>query len=277
MTLICALKQLQDVWNLEIEGAPSISTARMLCPVRYHGRPCVLKMVGDEQEARRAALWLEQYQERSAVHLIKHTKNALLLERITPATTLALYGEMQGDDEATHRFCDVMQQLYAPHTAPILSDKFPSMNDLAQSFDAYLSSNNQQIRRSLVKKAKQYWEEASCLSSSLTLLHGDLHHDNMVYDQRRGWLAIDPKGIMGSLEYEVSCFLRNPLSNPSLILSRSCVDRRITIIKERLALSEEALYGFAFAGSVLAAIWAVEDGQDPQLFLHYADNVKESL
>ncbi|HKA75114.1 MAG TPA: aminoglycoside phosphotransferase family protein [Xanthobacteraceae bacterium] len=34
------------------------------------------------------------------------------------------------------------------------------------------------------------------------LLHGDLHHDNILWDATRGWVAVDPKGVIGEPAYE---------------------------------------------------------------------------
>jgi len=42
------------------------------------------------------------------------------------------------------------------------------------------------------------------------LLHGDLHHDNVLFDSRRGGLAIDPKGVIGELKYEIGAALETP-------------------------------------------------------------------
>jgi streptomycin 6-kinase len=43
-----------------------------------------------------------------------------------------------------------------------------------------------------------------------TLVHGDLHHHNVVRSAR-GWLAIDPKPFLAEPEYDVAPFLWNPL------------------------------------------------------------------
>ena len=43
------------------------------------------------------------------------------------------------------------------------------------------------------------------------VLHGDLHHYNILSAEREPWLAIDPKGIVGEPEYEAAAFLRNNL------------------------------------------------------------------
>jgi streptomycin 6-kinase len=43
-----------------------------------------------------------------------------------------------------------------------------------------------------------------------TLVHGDFHHHNLLRSER-GWLAIDPKPMLGEPEYDVASFLWNPL------------------------------------------------------------------
>ena len=42
------------------------------------------------------------------------------------------------------------------------------------------------------------------------LLHGDLHHWNILSASRQPWLALDPKGVIGEREYDVGALLRNP-------------------------------------------------------------------
>ncbi|MER3425515.1 MAG: hypothetical protein C4293_22035, partial [Nitrospiraceae bacterium] len=45
-----------------------------------------------------------------------------------------------------------------------------------------------------------------------------------------GWLAIDPKGVLGEPAYEIGAVLRNPTENPVLFAIRSIIDRRVRII-----------------------------------------------
>src|SRR6266567_6137524 len=41
-------------------------------------------------------------------------------------------------------------------------------------------------------------------SAEPVLVHGDLHHDNVLSSARAGWLAIDPKGVAAEPAYETS-------------------------------------------------------------------------
>jgi streptomycin 6-kinase len=92
------------------------------------------------------------------------------------------------------------------------------------------------------------------------LLHGDLQHYNVLYDNKRGWVAIDPKGVIGELEYEVGALLRNPMELPELYTQRATVERRVEILASVLPLDRSRVLRWCFAQAVLSAIWGVEDG-----------------
>jgi streptomycin 6-kinase len=50
-----------------------------------------------------------------------------------------------------------------------------------------------------------------------------LHHYNVLFDiESAVWVAIDPKGVVGELEYEVGAIIRNPVENPGLYVSSGC-------------------------------------------------------
>jgi streptomycin 6-kinase len=87
-----------------------------------------------------------------------------------------------------------------------------------------------------------------------------LHHYNVLFDSERGWLAIDPKGVVGEVEYEIGAILRNPFSRPELFTSRNSIETRIKQLTERLHLEYERVLAWGFAQAVLSAIWDVEDG-----------------
>jgi len=95
---------------------------------------------------------------------------------------------------------------------------------------------------------------------SRRLHHGDLQHYNVLFDTDRGWLAIDPKGVVGELEYEIGAVLRNPDERPDMFLSPSVIERRVKQFTNRLNLNYERTFRWAFAQAVLSAIWGIEDG-----------------
>ena len=92
------------------------------------------------------------------------------------------------------------------------------------------------------------------------LLHGDLQHYNVLFDRERGWIAIDPKGVVGELEYELGALLRNPVEQPEIFTNCRVIERRLQILCNTLNLDYERALQWSFAQAVLSAIWDVEDG-----------------
>ena len=111
------------------------------------------------------------------------------------------------------------------------------------------------------------------------LLHGDLHHHNILAAGRQPWLAIDPKGIVGEPAYEVGALLRNPM--PELLQSerpKRLLARRLDILSERLGFERERLVGWGTAQAVLAAWWSLEDhGRDWEKWITCAELLAELL
>jgi streptomycin 6-kinase len=91
------------------------------------------------------------------------------------------------------------------------------------------------------------------------LLHGDFHHFN-VLESARGWLAIDPKGVVAEPDFELGAALRNPHWVPELF-TPTALERRAGRIASGLGLDVHRVLLWAFAQAVLSAIWSVEDGE----------------
>ncbi len=71
---------------------------------------------------------------------------------------------------------------------------------------------------------------------------------------------MDPKGVVGELEYEVGAALRNPYDRPDVFLERATLERRVEGLARTLDLDAGRMLAWGFAQAVLAAVWAVEDG-----------------
>jgi streptomycin 6-kinase len=103
------------------------------------------------------------------------------------------------------------------------------------------------------------------------VLHGDLHHENILRSGD-GWVAIDPKGVIGEPAYETGALLRNPrpslldLPDPGRVLRR-----RADQLAELLELDVARVHGWAYAQAMLSAAWHVDDGEDPSFSLAVAE------
>ena len=190
------------------------------------------------------------------VRVYESEGGAVLLERLEPGNELAELVRGGDDDRAIGILADIVKQI-ANHAAPA---GCPTVLDWARGFDRYLKTADKQIPAALVHKAQQLYLSLASSSSRRMLLHGDLHHYNVLFDAKRGWVAIDPKGVVGELEYEVGAILRNPWEQANFFASRAEVERRLRILSDALQLDYRRALQWSFAQAVLSAIWDVEDG-----------------
>jgi streptomycin 6-kinase len=175
----------------------------------------------------------------------------LLLERLEPGTPLA---SMDDDEEATHIAARVMRQLWRPvpleHTFPSVARWAAGLQRLRERF----GGTSGPLPPALVETAERLFAELIGSMAEPVLLHGDLHHWNILTAEREPWLALDPKGVAGEPAYEIGPLLLNPTPQPGHVLAR-----RIDQVAEELELDRERLLGWGLAHAVLSAWWSVED------------------
>jgi streptomycin 6-kinase len=91
------------------------------------------------------------------------------------------------------------------------------------------------------------------------LLHGDLHHYNVLFDTDSGWAVIDPWGALGEIEFEIGAALRNPVDVPALLGDPNVIERRLRIYEAQLKLDPDRALKWAFAMTTLAVLWPFDD------------------
>lgn len=124
--------------------------------------------------------------------------------------------------------------------------------------------------KSIYPVAAELTERLLADAGDQRVLHGDLHHENILFSEPRGWLAIDPKGIFGDRTYDAANVLFNPIDSPELVANEARFLETARILAQRLDLDFRRLLAFAFAHGCLSASWSIEDGQDPELALRVA-------
>ena len=111
----------------------------------------------------------------------------------------------------------------------------------------------------LVERAEALFAELLVSQAEPVLLHGDLHHYNVLAAGRRPWLAIDPKGVVGELAYDTGALLRNPVELLRTARPGKTLERRRDRLCERLDLDRARVTGWGISQAVLAAYWSLED------------------
>ena len=192
---------------------------------------------------------------------------AMLLERLEPGALLLEVDEREATSVAARLMTRLRRPVPPKHR---FHDIWEWMQGL-QRLRAAFNGGTGPFPASQVERAEAHLCNPS---GEKAVLHGDLHHYNILSAEREPWLAIDPKGIVGEPEYEAAAFLRNNLLDrpkPRRVLSM-----RLDQIAEEAALDRERMIGWGLADRVLSAWWSYEESgraDEPDLAIAamYAD------
>ncbi len=226
---------------------------------RGSGEPVVLKIGVPREELALEAESLKAYNGRGAVKLLAYDKDhgALLLEKLRGDSLWSTW-TLANDDKNTEIAGHVMTKLWRPFvgTFPSLEMWFDALRTYLVKFDG-----DEPLPRMMVEHALGLASELNASSEQRMLLHGDLHHGNILSGWNE-WKAIDPKGVIGDPAFEVSAWIRNPcdriLNAPNL---KDVIDRRLHIVADITKLDIKRLRLWAYCGCVLSACWSVEDNE----------------
>ena len=252
-------------WNLDFVSAPAPPGGREPYPgtgevafVRRGEQPLVLKLLPPGSDEWRSGEVLAHWDGRGAVKVIEQAPGAVLIERAIPGDDLTPMIDAGRDDEATAILCDVMAKLSRP--APD-NASFRTVADWGRGFARNRAAAIAVgMDGELIDRAERLFQHLCETQARPILLHGDLQHFNVVHDAHRGWLAIDPKGILGEAAYEIGAMLRNPMTRPEYCARPAVIERRARLICERLGYAYDRVIGWCFAQWVLSDLWAIEDG-----------------
>jgi streptomycin 6-kinase len=244
-------------WSVTLDDTRETETA-VIGAGHRDGIPVVLKIVKTGNDEWRSGAILRAFDGRGTVRIFECVDGALLLERIAPGDSLERLTIDGRDDEAVDIVADVIRRMGSTEPPPGCA----TVEQWGEAFSRYLASGDRRIPRRLVEEGQRQFAVLSASQRSVRLLHGDLHHDNVLADAGRGWLAIDPKGVVGEVEYELGAFFRNPIARPDLVIEPAIVERRLDRFARALDVDRDRTLAWVFAQAVLSAIWTIEDGFD---------------
>ncbi|PZQ63658.1 MAG: hypothetical protein DI570_08235 [Phenylobacterium zucineum] len=234
-------------WGLTPDGEPFVTpyAGSRLLPVRQGDRLLMLKLALSEDE-RRGSTIMAWWNGQGAAPVVAHEAEALLMVRAAGERDLG----QAPDQVAIPLLCAAVDALHAPRLDP------PAMPPLRSLFAA--------LRDSSEPRLEGPWRVASDLLDDPreeALLHGDIHHFNVLDFGAAGWLAIDPWGFRGERAYDYANILRNP--DPARVTQPGRFDAGRALIAEHARLDPERLLRWIYAHAGLAAAWELADGHDP--------------
>lgn len=196
--------------------------------------------------------------------------NAMLLEKLTPGTVLKTI-QKKNDEKATVIAATLINNF--PVSVP-RNHRFQTVADWAKDLDIPEKMKSAALPRKVLDKAKSLFLNLEQSKTSDMLLHGDLHHDNILFDEARGWLSIDPKGVVGDPAFNAARFLNNPrrLRHPKKIM-----ERRLEILATILHEDKKRLVSWAYVDCILSACWDIQIGKDRCDFSLWCAEIFDSL
>jgi streptomycin 6-kinase len=244
-------------WDLIPDGHPITTSAAHLLPVLRRGEPAMLKLSFEEDE-RQGGVLMEWWDGDGAARVLARDDDALLLERACGSASLSAMARTGRDDEACHILCRTAARLHSSRNKPL-----PALIPLAEWFRELepAAANHGGILPRCLDTAGALLAEPR----EVCVLHGDLHHDNVLDFGERGWLAIDPKRLFGERGFDYANIFTNPdLADPTrpVATQPGRFVRRLEIVAQAAGLERQRLLRWILAWTGLSAAWFLSDG-DP--------------
>ncbi|MCW2922173.1 MAG: aminoglycoside/hydroxyurea antibiotic resistance kinase [Thermoleophilia bacterium] len=246
-----------DAWQLRIDGPPyEGGMVSYTVPVAdADDRPLVLKLQWPHRESEHEAAALAAWNGNGAARLERHDpeQHALLMERCEPGTRLT----QATLDEAVDAYADFIPRLAvtvpAGHPFTTLADEAAGW---ASTLEREWAAKGKPFERSLLDQVAELLTTLPGSQGPQVLIHQDLHADNVLAAQRQPWLVVDPKPLVGEVEFMVGGILRSfdVAATPGAAMrafdglhDRASVLRRFEQLTSRLDVDRERSRDWAVA------------------------------
>ena len=254
------IDEVSDRWGLtKVTPVPNLSFNFVAFANRGDDE-VILKMGVPNPELTSEMTALKLFSGDGACQLLEHDekRGLLLLERLKPGKMLA---ELEDDEERTIIAAEVMSKLWrkvpSDNKFIKLSDWFTGLKKIRPHFDGGTGP----FPKKLLERVESFLPELFA-DTDVKLMHGDFHHFNILSSER-GWLVIDPKGVIGPVGYEVGPLMLNPWSSISdWNRFKVHAERRVSILAERLGWEREKIIKWSTAHAILSAWWSIEDNME---------------
>jgi streptomycin 6-kinase len=240
-------------WNLVPDGTPILTRNSRILPVIHAGRRAMLKIATDDDE-RRGSAFMAWWNGQGSAAVLAADGDALLMERLEDANALAAMAHSGADDDASRIICAVAAKLHAPRPPSP-----PPALPLAIWFEALRQAADRD--GGLFASAHAVARELLADQRDVTVLHGDIHHFNILRSPTRGWLAIDPKGVIGERTYDFANVFCNP--DPKTAEAPGRLSRQLSVIARTAGIDRRRLLKWVLAHAGLSAAWLAEDAASP--------------
>ncbi len=249
------LTQLSEKWNLKfLNVMPNLTYNFVgLIEVIPTGEHAILKMGLRHENIATEVRWLQCFN-KGVPKIYWHDDEhyAFLMECLEPGNSLKTLVKAGQDDSATRLLCHTIRDLQSHQQN---KPDFPHISELAGS----LSLLKNHLDDKILSKAESLFHELTTNRAQDVILHGDLHHDNIL-SSGATWKVIDPHGYVGDPVFEAGAMIYNPCDYfPKERSISQIVERRLKILAEELPFDAKRIKAWAYCRTVLSIAWTFED------------------
>ncbi len=249
-----------DDWRVESARQIADTVVGTLFEVtRADGELNVVKVLKPRafEDSLRGAVFMAWRNGIGCIRLIARSENALLMEH-AGKVTLRDHMETHGDTEATRIAAEVLKEYHRPSDTTTPSSLQPLTRYFASLFRKAAEDRRNDIRGMFTEAAEMAYGLIA-RQKDVKPLHGDLHHENIMFGPR-GWLIIDPAGLIGDPALDVANMFSNPLDRHDLTRNEERIVSMAGIFAETLGRDVRTILRYGFAYGCLSAAWHDEDG-----------------
>ncbi len=246
-------------WHLRNPHFLTQTVTSHLYTVTHNTETVVLKLLSSsETEEQTGALALRYFAGQGAVRLLRHDEGAQLLEYAAgeELVTLVEHGE---DENATWIIAQVIKQLHSVPQDASRDGLFALDRWFRALFEKAAADRHVGIESIYVRGARLA-ERLLADQREVHVLHGDIHHRN-IRQSSRGWLAFDPKGLVGERTYDCANTLCNPVM-PAIVHNETRLLTTAAILADALEIDLRRVLAFTYAYACLSASWSLTIGAD---------------
>lgn len=255
---VASVAEWLDRWSLGIDGAAFETATSTLAPTHTATGQAVMLKVSHHDEERRGAALLAAWSGRGAARVLEHDGDAVLMERATGPRSLVHLSVSGSDAGATSVLCATAAVLHEASDAVLGSAAPPPLVPLRTWFRRLFEHADH-----LTPLHRQGAELAASLlddERDVVALHGDLHHGNVLdfgaHD--RGWLAIDPKALLGERAFDYANLCCNP--SHAFALEPGRLEERVAAVTDAAGLEPVRFARWVAAWCALSSTWHALDG-----------------
>ncbi|MBD5528155.1 MAG: phosphotransferase [Lachnospiraceae bacterium] len=215
--------------------------------------PVILKINQHKSQLESEYRMLERLSGRHSCRVYAFDERAglLLEERIFPGTVLRRETSLE---KRIQMFLQVFCEIHMP------ADSSATYLNWLERICEYCAQHH--VAEDLASRAHAFCVEMFEKYPDRVLLHGDLHHDNLLLRTDGSYVMIDPKGVVGPAIMDLPRFILNELDTIHASSDRQHIEEVIRLLGGQSGYPAADIKKLFYMETVLANIWCLEDGEE---------------